>query len=703
MRLKKLSVFIFVALLLTGALDAQGRQAGVPTDAEVEQLRATIRRLEQTTPPPNYEAQHRHDVAALRLSLRDKLQAQKAALAAYLESIRSALPERVPQIEKDITNKEAEIKAVTDTLLSGLAAPPTTATPGDDHAVDASAGTGTPQDAGGTAGSGQATPGGQGSSGGQGTSGGLAAAAAGVSLLQPAANPQSTAGAIASGGVAAQKQDKLGPCVEVNSPGTNQFSEYERAVCRVVELVRMRKVGTPTSDPDITTSAPRPNATIAIRGLQGFEFQQIIAAKLIGREERGKFLVEAEEARTDKQVEGGPSNSGTTSLVVKGGAPSVLGFAVSNGALVQSQSGTTVTFRGNPIGIIKLLNNKTFDESYFEDEKDPTTRFLKKTSFSVSFNTDRGQTPGVFTADKQQVSAYSVRYEFINERDPRHRSHQEALARFLAEEGVNLTGTIAQTMQALTEVTGAEAGANPLDRAIRFKDPALQSWFQETRALITAAAAGDVEATFKSQLDKFPVDKQLTTETRDIIDHFAEGFSGYLSARNKLLDEIAKGKVITFEYTNNRGVNAPDLSNFRFIAETGIFGGKADLTANASFTIFNSRPAAGTNRVRDFEFSGQLDKPFKVSGVGNFIFSFAGKYERALENVTALDGTVLPNTKGDIAVGQIKLTIPFLDGMKLPISLSFANRTELVREKEVRGNFGFTFDIDKILAKFKPF
>ena len=28
---------------------------------------------------------------------------------------------------------------------------------------------------------------------------------------------------------------------------------------------------------------------------------------------------------------------------------------------------------------------------------------------------------------------------------------------------------------------------------------------------------------------------------------------------------------------------------------------------------------------------------------------------------------------------------------------------ELIKEKEVRGNFGFTFDLDTIFAKFKPF
>ena len=42
-----------------------------------------------------------------------------------------------------------------------------------------------------------------------------------------------------------------------------------------------------------------------------------------------------------------------------------------------------MTFRGNPIGIIKALGDKGFIQSY--DDDDPTTRFLRRLSFSASF------------------------------------------------------------------------------------------------------------------------------------------------------------------------------------------------------------------------------------------------------------------------------------------------------------------------------
>ena len=40
-------------------------------------------------------------------------------------------------------------------------------------------------------------------------------------------------------------------------------------------------------------------------------------------------------------------------------------------------------------------------------------------------------------------------------------------------------------------------------------------------------------------------------------------------------------------------------------------------------------------------------------------------------------------------------------GVKVPLSFTWANRTELVKEKEVRGNIGITFDMDAIVSRLK--
>jgi hypothetical protein len=110
-------------------------------------------------------------------------------------------------------------------------------------------------------------------------------------------------------------------------------------------------------------------------------------------------------------------------------------------------------------------------------------------------------------------------------------------------------------------------------------------------------------------------------------------------------------------------------------------------------------------RVRDFQFAGGIDIPFgNVREFGQFVFFASGKYERLLENATTDLGQVLPNTQGDIGFVQMGLKIPVAkSGFKIPVSITFANRTELIKERTIKGNFGFTLDLDTIFSKFKPF
>jgi hypothetical protein len=89
--------------------------------------------------------------------------------------------------------------------------------------------------------------------------------------------------------------------------------------------------------------------------------------------------------------------------------------------------------------------------------------------------------------------------------------------------------------------------------------------------------------------------------------------------------------------------------------------------------------------------------------VGAFVFSVAGKYTRQFENSFGDEGIMIPNTKGTIAVGQFKLLVPVKgSGAKIPVSVTFANRTELIKESVVRANVGITYDLDTIFARFKP-
>jgi hypothetical protein len=60
--------------------------------------------------------------------------------------------------------------------------------------------------------------------------------------------------------------------------------------------------------------------------------------------------------------------------------------------------------------------------------------------------------------------------------------------------------------------------------------------------------------------------------------------------------------------------------------------------------------------------------------------------------------------KGVINTGQLKFTVPIKgSGMRIPISFTAANRSELISEKKfLSASVGITFDFDSILAKLTP-
>ena len=442
------------------------------------------------------------------------------------------------------------------------------------------------------------------------------------------------------------------------------------------------------------------------------ELFSILIAKLLkttGDESYVAFINEVQERRIDQQIGAGANTPGSTSLVSKGGIPYVLGFAVENGAATESRADTNITFRVNPAGLIKLFAKKGFITGFREAENDPFMKFLGKTSVGLTFDTTRGDQPGTFTGDKQQLSAFSARVEFVNDRDPRLKKYEKKWEQFAANEGVlfanQIWKTTLQTMS-FDVVPGEDAV---------FTDPALQAWLAETNKQIAAVDTGlttversnAIAKLIRERADELPV-KLLTEQTVRAITDFARQFKAYTDKKNSLLETIARGKIFTLEYTNKREINASDTSSFNFIAGTGTEG-RIDLTANGSFTFFHQRPVALSltsprpGRFRDFQFAGQMTVPFKV-GNSQFDFWFSGRYERLLEDAQTLAGAVIPDTKGDIAYGQFGLNIPITSlGIKFPVSFTFANRTEFIKEKEVRGNFGFTFNWDTLFSKLKPF
>jgi len=415
----------------------------------------------------------------------------------------------------------------------------------------------------------------------------------------------------------------------------------------------------------------------------------------------------AEIVKTDKQTSSSQGTGGITSLVTKAGIPAVFGFAVENGALTRTDNRTIVSFSGTPVGIIETLARKGFISSYQKD--DHFDRFLRNFSFKLNFDTDRGNTPGVFTGNRQQLAGYSLRYQLVDQRDPRDERYTKQWASLVENEGVAVTKLLAQIFtkwytqiireEALSRTTSGAATA-PNRTAI---PSGFRQWFDAAKEAVANAPSSEVEKVLTEQLDELR-NANLGVEVNNLLSSFGDKFDNFLKRRDDILNQVNAGWSSTVEYNNERRLGLPSLSNIRFVAEKGAYNGSIDLTANGSITFLNSIPAGSTTqRLRDFSFSGQLDVPLgNVARTGKFMLSFAGLFER-LATDEMVDGLVVAS-KGNIGVGQVKLTIPIRGtAFKIPLSFSFANRTELIMEKHVRGSFGLTFDLDSLLARYNPF
>lgn len=695
-----LPLALIVALSLASA--AWGMQTQTPEESQIKQYREEIGRLMKISPPTEARDAHLNALTSLRRKLRDLLVEKRGALKKDIrdlqtENASAEYQAYVKQLESVMEDVDGEVQSLDAALsqFSNFSNSTPVAAPNPERvaAVD-----------------GSSSPGENSASAGVGD---VRTDAGAESAVRSAETPDAQAASAALdeakskferevAAASAKLSESAAPpelaesesadpgCTQAGRPASQTFSKYDESICRLAsDLLKRRE------------------KRISLRTDKGALFP-ILVAKLLktqGDESYVAFITEAQEARTDQQVGAGPESAGTTSLVVKGGIPYALGFAVENGAAVETRSGTTVTFRLNPVGTVNMLAGKGFITGFQQSANDPALNLLRKASVGFTFDTSRGDQPGVFTGDRQQLSAVSVRYEFINDRDPRLRRYERDWEQLVTGEGLKLAEQVWATTLAIQNDFGTRTSPPP------FKDPALQAWLEQTNQRLTDSGLSDINAVAKllrEQANLLPVNA-VSSETTGAVVGFARQFESYSRAKNRLLDRIASGRVLTFEYTNRREVNAPDTSNFRFIASTGTLG-RVDLTANGSLTIFNKRPFTTSlteprpGRVRDFQFAGQLDVPFNLGEAGQFVLWFSGRYQRLLEDATTQAGTIVPNTKGDIAIGQFGLKVPIQRlGMHLPVSFTVANRTELVKEREVRGNFGFTFNLDSILARLNPF
>jgi hypothetical protein len=423
----------------------------------------------------------------------------------------------------------------------------------------------------------------------------------------------------------------------------------------------------------------------------------------------GMDLRPVEDARIDKQIGAPASPAGSTSLVSKGAVPSILAFAVENGALTQTTSATTATFRGTLVGWLDLVKNQGFIASYEDDSA--FVRQLRRVSYSLTLNTDTGTaatpapsgiaaiTPQAIKAElertKKQLAGYSVRVAIWDQRDPRTASNRAAVATVLDTQGV--------------ELLKADRAFDAFLASAEYT----RKWFPETVDLLgdtsRRLSGTDIQRILYQRLEALRL--LMVSRIPNFNDEVAKNllaFQAFDKARARLFTAMQKRPLVAVEYVNARAHDLPDKSTARVIAE-GQWGPRLDLTANVAVTLQHEGTVKlpepqSIGGTRDFQAAAQLEIPLASiekrvaagTGIGAPVIGIAYLTEKLTERAAvSFAGNTFTVDPGWIHVIQAKVTVPVKgSGVKIPLSLSYANRTELLKEKEVRGHIGVTFDMD---------
>ena len=413
-----------------------------------------------------------------------------------------------------------------------------------------------------------------------------------------------------------------------------------------------------------------------------------------------------EDARTDKQLGSPAATSGSTSLVARAAVPSIFGFAVEHGALTQTSNATSATVRGNAVGWLDLLQDQ--DVIAWYDDDSPFVRALRRLSYSFTFNTDADAAPAdaarpspaaleaQIEAAGRQLGSYSVRVTILDQRDPRRRDNRASVARFVGGAGVDLL------------------------RASAFLDPTLTSpaydrWLADTQVVLSAPGAmarSDIERVLYRRLEilRSLMETQIAGFEEGVA-KFVNTLAAFESGRTGLFERMQKRFVMGAELVRIRPPLIPASSTFRVVAE-GRPGGAWNIAGNVALTYQDSGTVlvpepTETRGWRDFQVAVQAERTLGRSdpcagagGVGRPALAFEYLLQDLRDKaVVTFGGHQFAVEKGLMHAALAKLTIPVKgSGVKIPLSISYANRTELLREKNVRGHIGMTFDLDVLAA-----
>jgi hypothetical protein len=403
--------------------------------------------------------------------------------------------------------------------------------------------------------------------------------------------------------------------------------------------------------------------------------------------------------RADVKNGAGNSSAGSTAAVLNPLLPAAFGFAFENGSVLRTISGTTATVSINPAGLLCAARSEAALVSRRESGCFDTWR---KVGATLSFDTARGKQPAAAANLKplsNQFSAASIRYEIYNERQPSSQRFRNRLEEWKK-----------QAMAAANTKLLLDIKLRPLEQELQRRlnaeldSTSFPKLPEERQIDLLVGIIDDVRG-------RLPSGDPLIQEA-------ATTWAGMLRASNSVYNSFAHGLVLTAEYSLQRpdiaaaaiadivpkDVRPPNLHTARLVVARGLVTYNIDFTVNLSSSWFQERLAGMTSFWRDTQVAA--DVKFRLHDIADFgtpVLSVAGLWLHLHQRPLGIEIPTFVGTKvnqpGNIGVFQTKLELPTANAaLRVPISFTYSNRTDLIKESDVRGQVGVSLNLDSLFA-----
>lgn len=449
------------------------------------------------------------------------------------------------------------------------------------------------------------------------------------------------------------------------------------------------------------------------------------------------MLQAVENGRVDEQGGASAAAGGVASAAEKAGLTGLLTAAMESGAMAQTLDQNLLTVRGNGEGLSRFLSGQDVlpvcTDARHDTSCDPSP--LNNLELTASFDVSKsntqnvdGQNPlngaslsAVLTSGKRQFSSATARYSIINSRDLRSAKYRTAWLDWYKANSAALARVGGDLLTALFDVSGPVIKTtSPGDS----QKSVYKVWMEGAEKALTEVSPrteAKVSAVFAHQLDLLVAEMRKLDPALDNKAVSARNAYSRYFANTRAGIALGNQPMLTVEASYSEPSLQPKLITSKFVFA---WSPKSKGTANSGTVTINGgistytkaqpKDTKGNTTVwRDAQFALQFDRPFGgANAPATLSFGTYIQYQMSPGLINIPSGTVAPFTniplpgnatqllakQGTVAVAHASLTLQIPNsGIKVPIGISWSNRTELLTGSEIRGHIGFTFDTHSLL------